>query len=98
MTVHISIGNTDNKLTQQEWSRFCREVDGRVTYWAPIVHGAWYSLPNAPWQNAVWAFDPPSDPAALAQLLTALRGAANHYDQDSIAWNESETTFVTPEE
>lgn len=97
MTIHIAIGNTDNRLTQQEWADFATLVDRFLTQHAHEIHGAWFSLPNAPWQNACWAFTVESGDARI-KIEFGLRDLLLRYRQDSIAWNESETTFLTREQ
>ena len=54
-TICIQIGNTDNKLTQQEWSEYCRAVRGICE---PSADDAWfYESPNEyhvlEWRRAV---------------------------------------------
>lgn len=95
-TVHIAIGNSDDRLTQKRWADFVNEVDAAVRFWADPVHGAWFSLPNARWQNACWAFDMGPHSAYRDRLRERLAILAKHYSQDSIAWNESKTEFLKP--
>jgi hypothetical protein len=94
LTVYISIGNSDDKLTQREWSAFAAYVRGDVRRMAHRVHGDWASLPFAPWQNACWCIE--IEPERVGQLRTALREATRLYRQDSIAWAEAQTTFIGP--
>lgn len=89
---HVAIGNSDDKLTQQEWSLFVADLDLAVAPVATRVHGSWYSLPNAPWQNHCVAFD--LKPGAEHQLRVALKVLAARYRQDSIALNLSETELI----
>lgn len=100
-TVYISIGNSDDKLTQAEWSRYVHAVDtillersGRIA-WSPIVtrHGSWLSVPDDPWQNACWCVEIDRDPS---DLKDELRVEAQRYRQDSISWAEARTEFLTP--
>jgi hypothetical protein len=92
-TVYISIGNSDDRLTQAEWSEFCRDVDGLVRRYAE-VHGAWYSLPSTKWQNACWcvAFEPRS--SLKRSTMEELAVISKRYRQHSIAWAEAKTTFI----
>lgn len=96
MNVYIGIGNTDNKLTQQEWSAFCREVAALMDYFP--MHGAWFSRPDAPWQNACWLVDI-EDPQAefVGGFKSHLKVLAQRYNQDSIAWAVAETEFLSPD-
>lgn len=97
-TVHIAIGNTDNRLTQQEWAKFWEETDLAVNAAAKVVHGTYLSSPVAPWQNAAWTFEPFQE-AATPAIRASLRDVAKKFRQDSIAWLEGTTDFlpgVTP--
>lgn len=94
LTVYVSIGNSDDKLTQQRWAAYWATVRRVVLAYADRVHGEWMSAPVAPYQNAcicleVW------HPAA-ATLRAELQRAAREFGQDSIAWAEAVTEFITP--
>jgi hypothetical protein len=56
--VYISIGNSDDKLTQSRWSDFIEDVELEFDY--VRIHGCWFSDPRSPYQNACWCieFDP----------------------------------------
>lgn len=100
-TVYISIGNSDDKLDQFEWSQFLNEVDRAVSNLAQLqgvtVHGRWHSLATEPWQNACWCFEVHSDLARQAdELRERLRRVAAKYRQDSIAWAVADTEFLEP--
>lgn len=95
-TVHISIGNSDDKLTQLRWSQYVDEVDRLVDSVASVVHGRWMSLPNTRYQNACWAFEVMEE-IDVENVKKILAGIAFAYDQDSIAWNESETEMIIRE-
>ena len=112
MIAYISIGNSDDKLTQAEWCRFVGEVDGLVGACPQLtIHGRWFSAPDRPWQNACWCvewcveFDPHAvPPTAEGQdtclsiwLPTQLARLATKYRQDSISWARVvRTIFITP--
>lgn len=102
MTVHIAIGNSDNRLTQQQWGAYWYEVDRLVQFTAPRIHGAWLSASASPYQNACWGFELAGrDTERLrSRMQGLLREIAGRYGQDSIAWNESDTVFLPgiPEE
>lgn len=102
-TVYISIGNSDDKLSQADWSSYVLDVDrafeAAVRYEGARVHGRWYSLATEPWQNACWCAEWHED---LAHVLKALKRdlaiIARAYRQESIAWAEATTTFIGPME
>lgn len=93
MTVYVSIGNSDDKLTQAEWATFWEKTSVLVLAYASQVHGGWTSAPTAPWQNACWAFDL-DRPDWADRMKRELSALAAEYKQDSIAWAEAETEFI----
>jgi hypothetical protein len=101
--VYVTVGNSDDKLTQARWSAFVTDVrkvlqasidlggEGRGGAWV----GAWFSDPGAPYQNAIWAveyIDAQGAGWAQAQLMLL----AGEYDQDTIAWTYGVTTLLAP--
>lgn len=97
VTVYISIGNSDDKLTQQLWAAFYRSVNTQVRRHASAVHGQWVSEPASAWQNACWCIEVHSWQRGL--LRGALQECARIYGQDSIAWAEvALTEFLPPSE
>ena len=93
--VYISIGNSDDKLSQTEWSAFHGSVAAVIRRGSGRIIGAWVSPSTDPWQNACWCVE------VADQMRDWLRGRlANHalaYEQDSIAWAEAPTTdFLGP--
>jgi hypothetical protein len=100
-TVYISIGNSDDKLSQADWSSYVLDVDRAfeqaVRYEGARVHGRWYSLPTEPWQNACWCAEWHEDLAHVVEALKRkLINIASDYRQDSIAWAVAETWFLSP--
>lgn len=96
MTVYVSIGNSDDRLTQAEWSDFWAEVNSLIRLHSRQLHGTWTSETRDRYQNAVWAFEPnlelePSTRRYLSMI-------AQRFRQDSIAWAEVDrTAFIGPE-
>lgn len=101
-TVYVSIGNSDDKLSQDQWHAYCAAVDKVFDYAAryvgSTVHGRWYSLPNEQWQNACWCVEFDDGMADIvAQYQRELSRLAGVFHQDSIAWAECPATeFLTP--
>lgn len=99
MIVYISIGNSDDKLTQKEWTDFIADVDDDVQG-SGHIHGRWFSAPDVEWQSACWCVEIDESfnrgPEVRAQRLKAnLAVHARTYGQDSIAWAEvKETEFL----
>jgi competence protein ComGF len=90
---YVAIGNTDNKLTQQEWALFVETVRNVLNGYTRQIHVEGYSLGDKPWQNVVWGFD--IDSQFTSKLQEALRITAYNFQQDSIAWSETQTIFLT---
>jgi hypothetical protein len=91
-TVHVSIGNSDDKLSQREWSEFTRYVAITMRLRCEEIHGEWYSLPNSRWQNACVVGEVHDDRLeALRSELSTLRAT---YGQDAVAWLAGSTAFI----
>lgn len=96
-TIHIAIGNSDDKLTQRQWARYIDAVDDAIKQAAVEVHGRWYSAPDVQWQNAAWAFVLREDMGGeftKGWLKARLGDIAKQFGQETIAWNESVTEFI----
>ncbi len=91
ITVYISIGNSDDKLSQADWAKFVREVDAAVTGRAERIHGRWFSAPDAAFQNACWCVELLlTNAGRLKEDLSAIR---RFFRQDSVAWAETPGTL-----
>jgi len=55
-TYVIQIGNTDDKLTQQEWYAFVCDVDAILLAYSTTTHFNGGSDSRAAWQNHCWVF------------------------------------------
>lgn len=87
-TVYVSIGNSDDKLTQAEWSNFLHSFRECMAKFAVEVYGDWASEPSSSYQNACMAIATET-PRTLKAALTMLR---KEYRQDSLAWAEAPRT------
>lgn len=97
ITVYVSIGNSDDKLSQAAWSAFCDDVAYAVNSAAQHggrMHAACFSSPTVPWQNAVWCVE--LDDAGAGALRTQLRRLAHRYRQDAIAWAPVDQVEMLP--
>lgn len=84
LVVYISIGNSDDKLTQREWSAFTLRIHLAIDDHAKVIHGSWYSGSAAEYQNACWCAEIPLE--RVAALKGKLRLLSGEFRQDSIAW------------
>jgi hypothetical protein len=83
ITAYVSIGNSDDKLTQARWSQFVSDTSVAVRDYAMAVHGAWLSEPASMFQNACWCLEVEDED--LADFKVALSDTARFYEQDWIA-------------
>lgn len=94
VTVYVSPGNSDDKLTQARWSEYATAVSHACRQAAWEVHGDWASVSTAPWQNACVCIE--IDPRYVPELKRQLADLATVYNQDAIAWSEARTEFIRP--
>ena len=91
-TATIQIGNTDNKLTQQEWSQFVEEMNKDISMLE--IHFSGFSLPDKPWQNACWVFCA-SEVIIDTLRKTILPSLCKEFKHESIALTVGDTEFVS---
>ena len=91
--VYLSIGNSDDKLSQREWAQFITRVDAAVFNWNCKIHGKWFSAPDSMWQNANWClqFDSEEDMKYAKEEIITIR---RQYRQDSVAWAVGKVEFI----
>lgn len=83
MIATIQIGNSDNKLTQQEWSQFVDEIreatntDGIETHFFASSEG------SKPWQNACWVVA--IRETEVEDMLKTVKKIRRRYKQESVA-------------
>jgi hypothetical protein len=94
MTLIVQIGNSDDKLSQKDWSRFGSEVDALIQDFAAEVYFSGHSHGLAAWQNYCWVFTAHQE--GSLRILEELRGLAASYGQDSIAVTIGHTEFIRP--
>lgn len=90
MYVTVSIGNTDNRLTQQEWNRFVEDVIDYVGD-AGKVHFFGGASTWAPWQNVAWIVELKVSTIEFAKRITDIR---DKYKQDSAFILYGEGAFI----
>ena len=91
-TVYISIGNSDDKLTQNEWCAFVEDVRQALRNLALAQHAEWFSASDSPWQNACWCVEVRE--VMVRDLRNRLATIAKAYYQESIAWAVAEPEFI----
>jgi hypothetical protein len=87
--VCIQIGNTDDKLSQLEWSEYCRAIRG-ICEAHGLVHFSGGSAADAAWQNYCVCVET-SNADALRESVIKRRAT---HRQESVAWLQGETELV----
>jgi len=91
-TVTIQIGNSDDKLTQKEWSSFCHLTHEAIFNIAHKVHFRGFADGDAPWQNACWVIE--VHPDYLRILFQEVGRVGRSFHQDAIAIAVGETRMA----
>lgn len=91
-TVVIQIGNSDNKLTQNEWAHFAAYIHGVVSRNVLNIHFKGGSDWDAPWQNACWVGQIHAD--GIPELRRQLSQERANWKQDSVAIVVGDTEFI----
>jgi len=92
ITAYVSIGNSDDKLTQREWALYWHAVNDELEWAAERTHGSWLSCPAEPFQNACWCVEVDED--NVEDLKHDLAILAARYKQDTIAFAVATTEFI----
>ncbi len=92
-TVTIQIGNSDDKLTQREWSDYVTDVQFAIQNHGGDVHFSGGSPTDEVWQNFCFVCNV-SRPRDVDGLKQALRAVRLRFRQDSAAMTVGETVFV----
>lgn len=92
ITVVVQIGNSDDRLTQKEWSRYVDKVRRVTKEYTKEMHFNGSSNTADPWQNACFVFE--IEDKIYSSLYSELRSIRKHYKQDSIAIMRGYTEFV----
>ena len=91
-TVTIQIGNSDNKLSQEQWSNFIRETRTIIEDFLCEIHFAGGSSYDAKWQNACFVAE--LNTLKRDQFCAELKQLRMQYNQDSVAVTFGPTLFV----
>lgn len=94
LTAYVSIGNSDDKLSQRQWCEFVNTVEEAFDEERWRVHGAWFSRPDAAWQNACWCIELLGNTRSYFRLRRELREIAATFNQDSITFAKAEVEFL----
>lgn len=93
-TIFVTIGNSDDKLTQERWHNYTVAVRLTIDGYAREVYGEFYSNPNSRWQNACWSFTIEENANIKLELANKLASVAKQFNQESIAWSKAQSTLI----
>lgn len=91
-TVTIQIGNSDDKLTQKEWSEFVKCIGFCVVTLGKHTHFFGGSATFQEWQNVCWVFE--IEEKKLEALKAKITETRKEYKQDSVAFGIVDTEFI----
>ncbi len=92
VTVSILIGNTDNRLTQKEWSKFVEALRVAIEPDSATQH-FFGTPPNyAPQQNACWVIE--IEDQHIESLKRSVTDVRERFKQESAAMLFGHTEFV----
>ena len=93
MTITLQLGNSDNRLSQQEWSEFVALVDKCVDAYCTAKHFSGGSPSHLPWQNYCFVLEIENDALVRDALYRQINDSRKRYRQDSVAWTAGTTLF-----
>lgn len=91
-TLSILIGNTDDKLTQKQWSEFVQQVDRIVKVSAKVIHFMGSTIATSQYQSYCVVIEIIED--RISSFKESLKNIKKQYNQDSIAFVEGITSFI----
>jgi hypothetical protein len=92
MTITVQISNSDNKLTQVEWSEFVNAIRNVLESNSETIHFEGGAPWDAPHQNACWVAELSiGENVELQEKLSAVRA---NFRQESVAVTIGETRFI----
>ena len=92
--ITVQIGNSDDKLSQQQWSDFAYLTGREIAESSGEIYFSGFSHGGALWQNACWVFSISGDKGNYALLKEKIKEIRKKFNQDSVAWTEGETEFL----
>ena len=92
ITVTVQIGNSDNKLSQEDWAKFCNRIYQVILAWKEEIFFSAPSVGWSDWQNACFVFSINMDNKRY--LRSELEEIRKAFLQDSVAWTEGATEFI----
>lgn len=93
-TLYVTIGNSDDTLTQKRWADYIREVDSALEEWGQHRWGVWHSAPDKPFQSACWGIEVEDATGELQALRMDLDVIRERFHQKSIAFATADVHMI----
>lgn len=93
-TITVQIGNSDDHLSQKEWSEFVIWIDSEIRQRAAKIFFFGTAIPVSPYQNACWVFDIDISLQDYTVLKIMLKNVKEYYHQNSVAFTVGDTIFL----
>jgi len=94
ITLTLIIGNTDNKLTQSEWSNYCSQFMELVTAYSDKVHFCGGPSTWSTYQNLCMVSEISTEQPEFNAFGKSLQILRERFRQDSIAYCPGITQFI----
>lgn len=92
VTIYISAGNSDDRLTQRRWAELCWNIHSELEDRGRL-HGEWASDPVSEYQNACWCIEF-TDGKTAGMVRSLIACIARQFSQKAITWAVAETDFI----
>lgn len=91
-TIVVQIGNSDNKLTQGEWSNYVHNIYDKIKSVAKTIHFNGGSSYDVSQQNACFVFE--VEYRLYSNLCSELKFIREFFEQDSIVIISGDVEFI----
>lgn len=92
ITIVVQIGNSDDKLSQKEWSSYVNQIHENIKIHARQMHFFGGSPNWYPEQNACFVLEMSNE--FYISLCSELKDTREYYNQDSIALVHGDTILL----
>lgn len=92
MDLAVLIGNSDGKLSQDEWEAFVTDMSDAIGDFEDQRHFEGESEPGAPWQNACFVVH--VDNTFVTKIYDAIAACGARHNQEAVAIIAGHTTFI----
>ena len=90
-TVTILAGNSDDKLSQKEWSRLISSIEAAILP-GVLPHFCGFTSTGSRYQTACWVIE--TEERTIDDLRSTVKNIREAYKQDSVAMIVGEVEFV----